>query len=142
MQVDCSPTSPAGYIRAAQANSQVKVVDLLAELFDNSIDAGATRIEAEVSKKKGLRLFKIRDNGPGISGLAKLMLLGESDKAGGEQSIGRWGVGAKDCIFGVGGLKNTDAQARVMNLARAGHSLHIEALRAIAQSLVKFKGKT
>lgn len=45
-------------------------------------------------------------------------------------------------IFGVGGLKNADAQARVMNLARAGHSLHIEALRAIAQSLVKPKGKT
>lgn len=107
MQVDCSPTSPAGYIRAAQANSQVRVVDLLAELFDNSIDAGATRIEAEVSKKKGLRQFRIRDNGPGISGLAKLMLLGESDKAGGEQSIGRWGVGAKDCIFGVGGLSST-----------------------------------
>ncbi len=45
-------------------------------------------------------------------------------------------------IFGVDGLKNVEAQARVMNLARAGHSLHIEALRAIAQSFAKPKGKT
>lgn len=105
---DCSSTDPRPYIRATQAGTSVGTIELLAELFDNSIDAGATVIEATVrnTARAGQGLFCIADNGSGAPSLATLMRLASSDKTG-EQTIGRFGVGAKDCIYGVGGIGST-----------------------------------
>ncbi len=106
---DC-PIGPTGFIRAAEANSQTSTIDFLAELFDNSIDAGATVVDAEVKgerKNSGHGSFHIADNGCGVANIKQLLAIGESDKPGGEDSIGRHGVGAKDCIYSVGGLSST-----------------------------------
>lgn len=61
------------------------------ELIDNSIDAGATRVD--VSFSGGARgRFVIKDNGAGCDDLESIFRLGGSPKQGGS---GRYGVGAK-----------------------------------------------
>ena len=82
----------------------------MAELFDNSIDGGARTIAGKVSNvtKRGRGSFVIIDDGCGVGRLASLMTQGESSRpANGEEHIGRFGVGAKDCIYRVGGLPST-----------------------------------
>lgn len=111
---DCSAASPRSFIRAAQANTSVGTVELLAELFDNSIDAGATRIESTIrnTARAGQGTFSILDDGSGAPSIGAVMRQASSTKSG-EDTIGRFGVGAKDCIYGVGGLSSTlDLESR------------------------------
>lgn len=106
---DCKPAGPVPYIRAAEANNQTSTVAFLSELFDNSIDAGARRIVAAIKGEKrgsGHGAFCIADDGYGVENIETLLSVGETTKDG-VDSIGRYGVGAKDCIYSVGGLSST-----------------------------------
>jgi hypothetical protein len=106
---DCRADDARAFIRAHQANNTHKTEDLLCELFDNAIDAGATIIEADVKGSRhgaGKGSFTIADNGKGVENIQKLLSVGFSTKML-DDTIGRYGVGAKDCFFIVGGLAST-----------------------------------
>lgn len=107
---NCVPAGPRGHIQAAEANNSTSTVDFLTELFDNSIDAGAKTISAKVAAgggRAGRGSFHITDDGSGVQSIEVLMQFGGSSKEASEESIGRYGVGAKDCIWTVGGLSST-----------------------------------
>jgi hypothetical protein len=105
---DCSAPDPRRHIMACQASTAVATASLLMEFVDNSIDAGATVIDVQArgsDKGSGAGSFAIEDNGSGIEKLGHLLRFGYSSKevyAG----IGRYGVGAKDCIYTVGGIRS------------------------------------
>lgn len=103
-------TSIADMVRQAQLDTSTRTDDLLLELFDNAIDAGATQIRSGIhgsSKRATNGEFWIQDNGIGVATIAELLRMGGSRKGGGHESIGRHGVGAKDCLWKVGGLPST-----------------------------------
>lgn len=69
----------------------------IADLVDNSIDAGATRIGIQfVTKDARVRSVRIRDDGCGMTGdqLQHAMVLGGSEKQG-SGKLGHFGVGLK-----------------------------------------------
>lgn len=65
----------------------------IAELIDNSLDAGALRIEIAISSKS----LEISDDGRGCGHLERMLALGSHlDQGASEQTVGMWGVGLKD----------------------------------------------
>jgi hypothetical protein len=65
--------------------------DALAELIDNSFDAGAMRVEIELRGKR----LSIKDDGIGVKDVAKLVTLGAHHRHK-TTSVGIYGVGLKD----------------------------------------------
>lgn len=104
---DCTPKDPRPFIHAAQSR-QDSSRKLIPESVDNSIDAKSTIIDILVDAKKGPGgTFAIEDNGHGVESLAHLMSYGTSTKRHDGETVGRYGVGAKDLIWSVGGLQST-----------------------------------
>lgn len=69
----------------------------ICELADNSVDAGATRIDIQFrGSRTGKGKFVIKDNGSGCDDLERMFMLGASDKAG--DSSGRYGFGLKGSV--------------------------------------------
>lgn len=65
----------------------------IAELIDNSLDAGALRIEIAISTNA----LEISDDGKGCGNLERMLALGSHvDHGTSEQPVGMWGVGLKD----------------------------------------------
>lgn len=104
---DCTPKDPRPFIYAAQSR-QDSSRKLIPEAVDNSIDAKSTIINMLVDAKKGPGgSITIEDNGQGVASLAHLMSYGTSTKRHDGETVGRYGVGAKDLIWSVGGLQST-----------------------------------
>lgn len=81
-----------------------KPYQAVAELIDNSIDAGATKIEINYTvDKEHLTSLSISDNGAGmcINALVNGLSLARSDKSG-EGTIGHYGMGMKTALVSLG----------------------------------------
>ncbi len=66
----------------------------LAELVDNSFDAGARRVEVMLEPHG----FIVRDDGRGVDNLSRLLKFGDHH-AHATTRLGRYGIGAKEVIF-------------------------------------------
>jgi Histidine kinase-, DNA gyrase B-, and HSP90-like ATPase len=71
---------------------------LIGEMVDNSLDAGAKRIEIVIDLSKDL--ISVRDDGNGAKSLADCFRLGDSGKN--LADLGRYGVGLKTAGFHLG----------------------------------------
>lgn len=83
------------------------ILSRIMELVDNSIDAKITnqllKIDIQIHKKDDQQYITIIDNGKGMNQeqAARFFRLGDSAKKDGKQ-IGRFGIGAKVAILGLG----------------------------------------
>ncbi len=75
--------------------------DALAEMIDNSFDAGATRVEIALQTIAGKRRLEVVDDGVGVADVAALVTFG-SHKRHKTTSLGRYGVGLKDAWLYLG----------------------------------------
>jgi hypothetical protein len=84
---------PDPHILASLANSGLPWWKALAEFVDNSIDAGATRVVIDVTKK----VLTISDDGLGCDNVTSIFRLGDHHRQrSGRRLLGRYGIGAKD----------------------------------------------
>ena len=86
--------TPATSMLRAMKSQNFTTVRMLGELIDNSLDAGADRIEIfRTSKKEWI----IRDDGMGIKDVMSVLRHGVHSS--GSDSIGVYGVGLKDAVI-------------------------------------------
>jgi len=89
--IDITPTT--SLIRAMK-NQNFTALRMIGELIDNSLDAGATRIEIIRTKDKE---WIFRDDGTGIKDI--MSVLRQGVHSSGADSIGMFGVGLKDAVI-------------------------------------------
>lgn len=84
---------PDPHILASFANANLPWWKALAELVDNSLDAGATRVVIDVSN----RVLTVSDDGHGCEDITAVFKLGDHKcRKSNKKSLGRYGIGAKD----------------------------------------------
>jgi hypothetical protein len=84
---------PDPHILASFANANLPWWKALAELVDNSLDAGATRVVIDISN----RVVTVSDDGLGCEDITSVFKLGEHKRRkSSKRSLGRYGIGAKD----------------------------------------------
>jgi hypothetical protein len=79
--------------------------NIIAELIDNSGDAGADDIQIRFGGPKTPNTggwFEIDDNGRGIRDIDSLLRLGVHDSVNGGESVGMFGVGGTEAIVWIG----------------------------------------
>jgi hypothetical protein len=89
--------TPDKHILESIRNSGIRLTVALAELVDNSLDAGATSVEIASDGES----LVVRDNGNGCSDVAKMLQLG-GHKATKTTQLGCYGVGLKDATIPIG----------------------------------------
>lgn len=72
---------------------------LLGELIDNSLDAEAGEIKIDLSQRGRV---EVSDDGRGCPDLSRMLVLGRRKDHGARGATGRYGIGAKDAIIGLG----------------------------------------
>lgn len=86
----------ANFIRAVRESGYTSLATALAELVDNSLQAGATTVAITIGREgRGLPQIVVEDNGAGM-GLAELracLRFGGSSRFNGRNSFGRFGMG-------------------------------------------------
>lgn len=86
----------ANFIRAVRESGYTSLATALAELVDNSLQAGATTVAITIGREgRGLPQIVVEDNGAGM-GLAELracLRFGGSSRFDGRNSFGRFGMG-------------------------------------------------
>lgn len=82
---------PGARLLTSYANNNLAWWKALAEFVDNSIDAGASRIVIDMTK----RLLSVSDDGNGCEEITAMFKLGDHVK-GARTKLGRYGIGAKD----------------------------------------------
>src|SRR5262245_32084293 len=95
-----NPPDPEGLLLAI-SNLGYSMEDALADLIDNSIDAGATQVRVRILRRKSeLKSVVIADNGRGMSEpvLDKAMGFGVRS-TNGEIRLGKYGLGLKSASF-------------------------------------------
>lgn len=84
---------PDPHILQSFANSNLPWWKALAELVDNSLDAGASRVVIDVSN----RVLTVTDDGEGCEDITAVFTLGNHKRRkSSKRSLGRYGIGAKD----------------------------------------------
>jgi len=89
--------------------------DMIKELIDNSIDAGASRVVVDVSSSNVIRIV---DNGRGLSdeGFRRITeLFSVNDRHDG---IGKFGIGSKKAMAGLADVNNPISDRRVLITSR------------------------
>ena len=83
------------FIVATRDSGYKNTASALAELVDNSIDAGATEVVIELAKAYGEYSLKIIDNGSGMTEaeLEQALQFGGSSKFNNRSQLGRYGMG-------------------------------------------------
>lgn len=84
---------PDPHVLASFANQNLHWWKALAELVDNSLDAGATRVVIDVTN----RVLTVSDDGIGCEDITAVFKLGDHKRRkSSKRSLGRYGIGAKD----------------------------------------------
>jgi len=84
---------PDPHILASYANANLPWWKALAELVDNSLDAGATRVVIDVTN----RVLTVSDDGMGCEDITAVFKLGDHKRRkSSKKGLGRYGIGAKD----------------------------------------------
>lgn len=84
---------PDPHILSSFANANLPWWKALAELVDNSLDAGATRVVIDVTN----RVLTVSDDGAGCEDITAVFKLGDHKRRkSSKRSLGRYGIGAKD----------------------------------------------
>jgi hypothetical protein len=83
--------TPELHLMDSKESENVGWHDALAELIDNSLDAGAMRVEIVLNGKR----LAVKDDGSGVKSIESLVKFG-SHKPHKTTSLGRYGVGLKD----------------------------------------------
>jgi hypothetical protein len=84
---------PDPHVLASFANQNLPWWKALAELVDNSLDAGATRVVIDVTN----RVLTVSDDGSGCEDITAVFKLGDHKRRkSSKRSLGRYGIGAKD----------------------------------------------
>jgi hypothetical protein len=83
--------TPRAHLLESHANGNMPWWKALAELIDNSLDAGARRVSIERCGKKII----VSDDGNGVEDVSAMFRLGEHKKSS-STKLGRYGIGAKD----------------------------------------------
>ncbi|WP_350226456.1 ATP-binding protein [Microbacterium suwonense] len=88
---------PENFIRAVRESGYLSVSSALAELVDNSLQAGATLVDIQVDRDadRNLPRISIEDNGGGMdtAELAACLRFGGSSRFDARDSFGRFGMG-------------------------------------------------
>lgn len=87
---------PLNFLEAMRDAGYRSPASALAELIDNSFEAGATRVEVVTSLRCDAQSsIEVRDNGVGMSrsSLERALLFGGSSRFGSRASLGRFGMG-------------------------------------------------
>ncbi len=82
---------PAPHLLASLANANLPWWKALAELVDNSLDAGATRVVIDITN----RVLTVSDDGSGCEDITSVFKLGDHKRRK-TSKLGRYGIGAKD----------------------------------------------
>ena len=91
----------ASRILHAMAAQNLSWAQAIAELIDNSFDAGATRVDIRLHSNP--RAIEIADDGEGVADIERMLRLGDHvDQGGGRVKLGMYGVGLKDAWLWVG----------------------------------------
>jgi hypothetical protein len=90
---------PKAHILGSLRNQPITWSKAMAELVDNSFDAGAKRVVIEYSN----RVMSFEDDGRGASDIYAMVTLGHHLEFGGDgQRLGKYGIGAKDAMLCYG----------------------------------------
>jgi hypothetical protein len=82
---------PAPHLLASLANANLPWWKALAELVDNSLDAGATRVVIDITN----RVLTVSDDGSGCEDITSVFKLGDHKRRK-TSKLARYGIGAKD----------------------------------------------
>ena len=92
--------SPKTEILTALSQQNLKWEIVLAELVDNSLDAGASRVDIRLGPGKSL---SIKDDGVGCKDIAVMVRPGDR-QVHETTSLGRYGIGLKDAALFLRGM--------------------------------------
>jgi hypothetical protein len=98
---DCSfmaKIAPRPHVLLALVNQNIPWWKALAELVDNSFDAGASRVVINCSSRQ--RIVSVSDDGHGVKDVLALVTLGMHDELP-TTTLGMYGIGAKDAWFSI-----------------------------------------
>ena len=86
---------PQNFLRSTRDSGYKSTASALAELVDNSIDAGASIVKLSIYKLNGEIELSVTDNGTGMTKkqLDNALLFGGSNKYNKRSSLGRFGMG-------------------------------------------------
>lgn len=96
---------PSTHMIRAWAEQNLGFKKAFAELIDNALDAGATRVTIEFRGSAKSRTMSVVDDGRGAPDILAMVRLGAHQEHPGTRS-GRYGVGGKDAVLWVGGAES------------------------------------
>ena len=113
------------FIQSVRESGYASPASAVAELLDNAIDAGATRVDIRTTSRDGALELSIQDNGHGMtpSELRRAVQFGGSSRFDCRTSIGRFGMGLPNACL---------SQARCFSVtswqsARSANSVTVDA---------------
>ena len=91
--------TPNPHLIDSLRNTNISYSEALSELIDNSFDAGASEVAIEISPNE----VRVWDNGSGCENLGSMLSLGTHRRRA-TTRLGRYGVGLKNAVIGLGEL--------------------------------------
>lgn len=104
--IELDLTPDVTIVQSIRAEAKMNLTEACAEFIDNSLDAGATLIEIQISPSEII----ISDNGRGCSDLQRMLKLGVHNPDG--RRIGRYGVGFNSAAIWLGRSVSVDSVCR------------------------------
>ena len=97
---------PHPHMLLSKRNANLTYQLVLGELIDNSLDAGANRVQVTIDLQK--KQIIVEDDGNGCDNLTAMVQLG-SHYVQNTTSLGRYGVGLKDAWIWCGNVIEIDS---------------------------------
>jgi len=102
MVIEYDGTPTTGHLISERDDAGVTWQRALAELIDNSLDAGASQVVISLLQTKGRRTVIVEDDGNGCEDLQRMIVLGDSYQKS-TTKLGRFGVGFKKAVLWLWG---------------------------------------